>query len=91
MDPADRCETAVHLLRRIVDRRQLRAGGAVAAGFRHGAQEATAVSAQIHRGGRHDRGAVRLLFVFTTRWTVIDASKPANNPLNARTLIDEQT
>ena len=30
-----------------------------------------------------------LLLVFTTRWTVIDASKLANNPLNARTLIDE--
>jgi peptidoglycan glycosyltransferase len=30
-----------------------------------------------------------LLFVFTTRWTVIDASKLANNSLNVRTLIDE--
>jgi len=30
-----------------------------------------------------------LLFVFTTRWTVIDAAKLTSNPLNARTLIDE--
>jgi penicillin-binding protein A len=30
-----------------------------------------------------------LLLVFTTRWTVIDSSKLANNPLNVRTLIDE--
>ena len=30
-----------------------------------------------------------LLLVFTTRWTVIDASSLNNNPLNARTLIDE--
>jgi peptidoglycan glycosyltransferase len=30
-----------------------------------------------------------LLIVFTTRWTVIDASKLSNNPLNVRTLIDE--
>ncbi|HEY2653565.1 MAG TPA: penicillin-binding protein 2 [Solirubrobacteraceae bacterium] len=30
-----------------------------------------------------------LLLVFTTRWTVIDATKLTNNPLNARTLIDE--
>jgi penicillin-binding protein A len=30
-----------------------------------------------------------LLLVWTTRWTVIDAQKLANNPLNVRTLIDE--
>jgi penicillin-binding protein A len=30
-----------------------------------------------------------LLFVFTTRWTVIDASKLNNSALNVRTLIDE--
>jgi peptidoglycan glycosyltransferase len=30
-----------------------------------------------------------LLIVFTTRWTVIDSSKLANNTLNVRTLIDE--
>jgi penicillin-binding protein A len=30
-----------------------------------------------------------LLIVFTTRWTVVDAAKLNNNPLNARTLIDE--
>jgi len=30
-----------------------------------------------------------LLIVFTTRWTVIDASKLDNNSLNVRTLIDE--
>ena len=30
-----------------------------------------------------------LLLVFTTRWTVIDANKLTNNPLNVRTLIDE--
>jgi len=30
-----------------------------------------------------------LLLVFTTRWTVVDASKLTNNPLNVRTLIDE--
>jgi penicillin-binding protein A len=30
-----------------------------------------------------------LLLVFTTRWTVIDASKLNNNTLNVRTLIDE--
>lgn len=30
-----------------------------------------------------------LLLVFTTRWTVVDASKLNNNPLNVRTLIDE--
>jgi peptidoglycan glycosyltransferase len=30
-----------------------------------------------------------LLIVFTTRWTVIDSSKLANNSLNVRTLIDE--
>lgn len=34
-------------------------------------------------------GLFALLFVFTTRWTVIDASKLVNNPLNVRTLIDE--
>ena len=30
-----------------------------------------------------------LLLVFTTRWTVIDASKLDNNALNVRTLIEE--
>ena len=30
-----------------------------------------------------------LLLVFTTRWTVVDASKLTSNPLNVRTLIDE--
>lgn len=30
-----------------------------------------------------------LLFVWTTRWTVIDAQKLDNNPLNVRTLLDE--
>jgi peptidoglycan glycosyltransferase len=30
-----------------------------------------------------------LLLVWTTRWTVIDAQKLANNPLNVRTLIDQ--
>ncbi len=30
-----------------------------------------------------------LLLVWTTRWTVIDAQKLQNNPLNVRTLIDE--
>ena len=34
-------------------------------------------------------GLFALLIVFTTRWTVIDAAKLNNNPLNARTLIDE--
>src|SRR5205807_200873 len=30
-----------------------------------------------------------LLLVWTTRWTVIEASKLQNNPLNVRTLLDE--
>ena len=47
------------------------------------------MSAQITRVFMVIVGLFALLFVFTTRWTVIDASKLASNPLNARTLIDE--
>jgi peptidoglycan glycosyltransferase len=47
------------------------------------------VSAQITRVFVVIVALFGLLLVFTTRWTVIDASKLASNPLNARTLIDE--
>ena len=41
-DPADRRDAAVHLLRRLVDHRQLRAAGAAAAGVRPGAEAGAA-------------------------------------------------
>jgi peptidoglycan glycosyltransferase len=47
------------------------------------------MSAQVTRVFLVIVGLFALLFVFTTRWTVIDASKLANNSLNVRTLIDE--
>jgi peptidoglycan glycosyltransferase len=47
------------------------------------------VNAQITRVFLVIVGLFALLIVFTTRWTVVDASKLNNNPLNARTLIDE--
>jgi peptidoglycan glycosyltransferase len=47
------------------------------------------MSAQITRVFLVIVGLFALLFAFTTRWTVIDASKLNNNSLNVRTLIDE--
>src|SRR5947209_11619611 len=48
------------------------------------------MSAQITRVFLVIVGLFALLLVFTTRWTVIDASKLNNNSLNVRTLIDEE-
>lgn len=47
------------------------------------------MSAQITRVFMVIVALFALLIVFTTRWTVIDAAKLKNHPLNARTLIDE--
>jgi peptidoglycan glycosyltransferase len=47
------------------------------------------MSSQITRVFMVIVGLFALLLVFTTRWTVIDASKLNNMPLNRRTLIDE--
>ena len=89
--PADRRDAALHLLRRLLDRGQLRPAGVAAARLRPRAE------------GRCDRrmtsqitklfAVIVLLFAlligWTSRWTVFDAGALDNNQLNVRTLIDQ--
>ena len=88
-DPPHRRHAAVHLLRRRVDRGQLRAAGAAAA--RLGSLTEAGVGGPVNTQIRNLFGVIMILFalliVWTTRWTVIDATALNHNPLNSRTLI----
>ena len=86
-DPADRRDAAVHLLRRLVDHRQLRAAGAAAARLRP-SQEGC-VNVPIARLFGAIVVLFALLIVWTSRWTVFEASSLNNDVLNRRTLIDQ--
>ena len=90
-DPADRRDAAVRLLRRLLDRRELRAARAAAAHLRPG---------QAARERAMNRPVLRLyvlvivlfgvLVAFTSRWTVFEAEALRDNALNRRELLQEQ-
>ena len=86
-DPPDRRDAAVHLLRRLLNRGQPRAGGAPAAGL--GPRAETRVSSPIVRLFAFAVAPFALLVVFTSRWTVFQASSSTTNPLNVCTLLDQ--
>ena len=87
-DSADRRDAAVHLLRRIVDHRQLRPAGAAAAGVRS-RPEAGSMNSAIAKLFVVVVVLFALLIGWTSRWTVFDASSLTSNPLNRRTVVDD--
>src|SRR5581483_2591682 len=88
---AHRRDVAVHLLRRLLTDRKLRAAGADPARVRPGAPRGATepMNGPIVRVFGLIVALFALLVVFTSRWTVFDSKKLNNNALNARTLIDE--
>ena len=88
-DPAHRRHAAVHLLRRSIDRRQLRPARAAAARLQPGPSsgQALRVNDQIVKLFGLILVLFALLVFFTSRWTVFDASALNNNPLNSRAAI----
>ena len=88
---------AVRLLRRLLDRGQLRAGGAAAADLRPRAPaagrrrgEGAAVNAPITRLFALLLVLFAVLVGFTSRWTVFEAEALRDNPENRRELLAEQ-
>src|SRR5262249_15028771 len=88
-DPAHRRDVAVHLLRRLVDRRQLHPACAAAADLRPRPPGAPGVNAPITKLF----GLVLVLFailVFATSWwTEFGAQRLRDNPLNRRQLLED--
>src|SRR6185295_11192465 len=98
-DPADRRHAAVRLLRRLVDRRQLRARRAAAARLRPRAKtrrprcrtaRRPAMNAPIVRLFALVIVLFALLVAFTSRWSVFEAEALRDNPNNRRLLFEEQ-
>ena len=89
--PAHRRDAAVRLLRRLLDRGQLRPARAAAADLRPGPPPAgEPVNAPVVRLFVLVVILFGLLVAFTSRWTVFDAEALRDNALNRRSLLEEQ-
>ena len=87
-DPAHRRDAAVRVLRRLVDRGQLRPAGAAAARLRPGAaSRAAAMNAPVLRLFALVVVLFGVLVAFTSRWTVFQAEALRDNKLNRRELL----
>ena len=88
--PADRRDAPLRLLRRLVDRRELRDRRAAAARVGPRASRGACVNGPIVRVF----GLVLVLFTvlvfFTTRWTVLERDDLRDNPRNKRALLEQE-
>ena len=88
-DPADGRDAAVRLLRRLLDRRQLRAAGAAAADLQP-REAARAMNAPIFRLFALFALMFAVLVAFSSRWAVFGAQRLRENPDNSRVVLEEQ-
>src|SRR5262249_23221706 len=92
-DPTHGRDAAVHLLRGLVDRGQLRAAGAAAARVRPRPAGGSGGVAQVSVPISRVFGVIVVLFAvlvaWPSRWTVFESKSLRDNPANRRTLLEE--